>query len=63
MNNTSETSLQFHKITTRKEAEDFVYASYLRAASHQDYAAKDARKRHLPASLSPEAREKAPFPT
>ena len=46
MNNTSETSLQFHKITTRKEAEDFVYASYLRAASHQDYAAKDARKRH-----------------
>lgn len=46
MNNASETSLQFHKITTRKEAEDFVYASYLRAASHQDYAAKDARKRH-----------------
>ena len=46
MNNTSETSLQFHKITTRKEAEDFVYASYLRAASHQDYAAKDTRKRH-----------------
>lgn len=46
MNNTSETSLQFHKIATRKEAEDFVYASYLRAASHQDYAAKDARKRH-----------------
>ena len=46
MNNTSETSLQFHKITTHKEAEDFVYASYLRAASHQDYAAKDARKRH-----------------
>ena len=46
MNNTSETSLQFHKITTRKEAEDFVYASYLRAASHQDYAAKDAGKRH-----------------
>ena len=46
MNNTSETSLQFHKITTHKEAEDFVYASYLRAASHQDYAAKDAGKRH-----------------
>ena len=44
MNNTSETSLQFHKITTHKEAEDFVYASYLRAASHQDYAAKDAGK-------------------
>jgi hypothetical protein len=41
MNNTSETSLQFHKITTHKEAEDFVYASYLRAASHQDYAAKN----------------------
>ena len=34
MNNTSETSLQFHKITTRKEAEDFVYASYLRAVSY-----------------------------
>ena len=46
MNNTSETSLQFHKITTRKEAEDFVYASYLRASTHQDYAAKDAGKRH-----------------
>ena len=44
MNNTSETSLQFHKITTRKEAEDFVYASYLRASTHQDYAAKDAGK-------------------
>ena len=46
MNNTSETSLQFHKITTPKEAEDFVYASYLRAATHRDYAAKDAGKRH-----------------
>lgn len=46
MNHTSETPLQFHKITTPKEAEDFVYASYLLAAAHQDYAAKDAGKRH-----------------
>lgn len=46
MNNTSGTPLEFHKITTLKEAEDFVYASYLRAATHQDYAAKDAGKRH-----------------
>ena len=46
MNNASGTSLEFHKITTLKEAEDFVYASYLRAATHQDYAAKDAGKRH-----------------
>ena len=44
--NTSETPLKFHKIITPEEAEDFVYASYLRAASHQDYAAKDAGKRH-----------------
>lgn len=46
MNNASETPLEFHKFTTPKEAEDFVYASYLRAATHQDYAAKDAGKRH-----------------
>lgn len=46
MKNISETSLQFHKITTAKDAEDFVYASYLRASAHQEYAAKDAGKRH-----------------
>lgn len=46
MNNASGTPLEFHKFTTLKEAEDFVYASYLRAAAHQDYAAKDAGKRH-----------------
>ena len=46
MNNASGTPLEFHKFTTQKEAEDFVYASYLRAATHQDYAAKDAGKRH-----------------
>lgn len=46
MNNTSGTPLEFHKFTSQKEAEDFVYASYLRAATHQDYAAKDAGKRH-----------------
>ena len=46
MNNASGTPLEFQKITTLKEAEDFVYASYLRAAAHQDYAAKDAGKRH-----------------
>ena len=46
MNNVSGTPLEFHKITTQKEAEDFVYASYLLAATHQDYAAKDAGKRH-----------------
>lgn len=46
MNNVSGTPLEFHKITTQKEAEDFVYASYLRAATHQDYAAQDAGKRH-----------------
>lgn len=46
MNNASGIPLEFHKITTQKEAEDFVYASYLRAAAHQDYAAKDAGKRH-----------------
>lgn len=46
MKNTFEIPLQFHKITTPKDAEDFIYASYLRAAAHQDYAAKDAGKRH-----------------
>ena len=46
MNNVSGTPLEFHKITTLKEAEDFVYASYLQAATHLDYAAKDAGKRH-----------------
>ena len=46
MNNISGTPLEFHKFTTQKEAEDFVYASYLRAATHQDYAAQDAGKRH-----------------
>lgn len=46
MNNASGTPLEFHNITTQKEAEDFVYASYLRAATHQDYAAQDAGKRH-----------------
>ncbi len=46
MNNASGTPLKFHKITTLKEAEDFVYASYLQAATHQDYASKDAGKRH-----------------
>lgn len=46
MNNASGTPLEFHKFTTQKEAEDFVYASYLRAATHQDYAAQDAGKRH-----------------
>ena len=46
MNNASETPLEFYKFTTPKEAEDFVYASYLRAATHQDYAAQDAGKRH-----------------
>lgn len=29
-----------------RDAEDFVYQSYLRAAAHQDYAAGDALKRH-----------------
>lgn len=33
----------FHNI---REAEDFVYDSYLKAAAHQDYATKDAGKRH-----------------
>ena len=46
MNNASGTPLEFHKFSTQKEAEDFVYASYLRAATHQDYAAQDAGKRH-----------------
>ena len=46
MNNVSGTPLEFHKFTTQKKAEDFVYASYLRAATHQDYAAQDAGKRH-----------------
>ena len=46
MNNASGIPLEFHKITTQKEAEDFVYDSYLRAATHQDYAAQDAGKRH-----------------
>ena len=46
MNNVSGTPLEFHKFTKQKEAEDFVYASYLRAATHQDYAAQDAGKRH-----------------
>ena len=46
MKNTFGTPLQFHGITTPEDAEDFVYASYLRAAAHQDYAAKDAGKRH-----------------
>lgn len=30
----------------RKEAEDFVYKSYLKAEKHQDYNAKDSDKRH-----------------
>ena len=42
----SKTSLQFHKISSSKDAEDFVYQSYLHAAAHQDYAAGDALKRH-----------------
>ena len=46
MKNTSGTPLQFHGITTPGDAEDFVYASYLQAATHQEYAAKDAAKRH-----------------
>lgn len=46
MKNTFETPQQFHRITTPEEAESFVYASYLRAAAHQDYMAKDAGKRH-----------------
>lgn len=46
MKNTSGTPLQFHEITTPGDAEDFVYASYLQAATHQEYAAKDAGKRH-----------------
>ncbi len=46
MKNSFETPLQFHKITMPADAEDFVYASYLRASAHQDYAAKDAGKRH-----------------
>ena len=46
MKNTSGTPLQFHGITTPGDAEDFVYASYLQAATHQEYAAKDAGKRH-----------------
>ena len=46
MKNTSGTPLQFHGITTPGDAEDFVYASYLQAATHQKYAAKDAGKRH-----------------
>ena len=37
---------EFQVFHNTKEAEDFVYASYLKAAAHQDYAAKDARKRH-----------------
>lgn len=43
MNYTSDIAPQFH---TAKEAEDFVYASYLHASAHQDYTAKDALKRH-----------------
>lgn len=46
MKNVSGIPLQFHRITTPADAEDFVYASYLRAAAHQNYAAKDAGKRH-----------------
>jgi len=46
MKKTSGTPLQFHGITTPGDAEDFVYASYLQAATHQEYAAKDAGKRH-----------------
>lgn len=45
MNNVSGTPLEFHKFTTPKEAEDFVYASYLRAATHQDYAGSGCRKK------------------
>ena len=37
---------EFQVFHNTKEAEDFVYASYLKAAAHQNYAAKDARKRH-----------------
>lgn len=46
MLNASNTPLQFHKISDAKDAEDFVYQSYLHAAAHQEYAAKDAKKRH-----------------
>ncbi len=46
MKKASESPLQFHRITTPEDAEDFVYTSYLQAATHQDYAAKDAGKRH-----------------
>ena len=46
MKNICGSTSEFHTISTAKEAEDFVYASYLRAAAHQDYAAKDAGKRH-----------------
>ncbi len=46
MKNTCGSTSEFHTISTAKEAEDFVYASYLRAAAHQDYATKDAGKRH-----------------
>lgn len=46
MKNTSGTLLNFHTITTPEDAKDFVYASYLQAAAHQDYAARDAGKRH-----------------
>ena len=31
---------------TKQEAEEYVYASYLKAAPYQNYAAKDAEKRH-----------------
>ena len=31
---------------TKEEAEEYIYASYLKAAAHQDYSARDAEKRH-----------------
>lgn len=46
MNKLPEHHWNFIISLTQKEAEDFVYASYLRAATHQDYAAQDAGKRH-----------------
>lgn len=58
MNNASGTPLEFHKFTSQKEAEDFVYASYLRAATHQDYVAQDAGKRH-PELTRPLLRQKS----
>ena len=53
----------------RKEAEDFVYSSYLRAEKYHGYEEKDVERRHpeftrelLRKKFGREARERAPFP-